>query len=177
MNRNSQPLLGSFFIVFLKHPGALGNHLRTQLGTHVDRALNADGLPGNPRMRLPGYTRTHTTHLYTCTHAPRYPSGDEPRATPGNSAPTGLEPGRAARPLPELATGPLVRSQSYRYYSNYFSGLAFGLEAGISSGMSLELHVVTAPQYAALGTGQIGLYEHNVARYNQTELITALHLY
>ena len=59
-------------------------------------------------LRLPGLTHAHTTHLYTRT---RYPSGDEHRATPGNSAPTGLEPGRAARPLPELATGPLVHTQ------------------------------------------------------------------
>ena len=51
----------------------------------------------------------HTQTPHTYTHAPRYPSGDKPRATPRNSAPTGLEPGRAARPLPELATGPLVR--------------------------------------------------------------------
>ena len=50
---------------------------------------------------------THTPHTYT--HAPRL--GINPGATPGNSALTGLEPGRAARPLPELATGPLVRSR------------------------------------------------------------------
>ena len=83
---------------FWKHPGALGNHLRTRL-------------PGNPRTRLPGFTHAHTTHLYT--HAPRYPSGDKPRCAPGNSAPTGLEPGQAARPLPPLASGPLVRSQTF----------------------------------------------------------------
>ena len=75
---------------------------------HADRALNADGLPESPRTGLPELTHAHTTHLYTRT---RYPSGDEHRATPGNSAPTGLEPGRAARPLPELATGPLVHMQ------------------------------------------------------------------
>ena len=80
MNRNSQPLLGSFFIVFLKHPGALGNHLRTQLGTHIDRALNADGLPGNPRTRLPGFTHAHTPH--TCTHThPGTPLGITPVRT------------------------------------------------------------------------------------------------
>ena len=52
------------------------------------------------------------THTHHTPHAPRYPSGDKnpPRCAPGNSALTGLEPGRAARPLPPLASGPLVRS-------------------------------------------------------------------
>jgi hypothetical protein len=69
---------------FWKHPGALVNHVRTQIGIHADRALNADGLPGSPRTRLPELTHAHTTHLYTRTL-----SGDKPRCDTQKFGPDG----------------------------------------------------------------------------------------
>ena len=75
------------------------------LGTHADRALKADMLPGSPKTHLLGITHAHTP-----IHTHRHLSGENPRchtrAIPDwESNPGGWPPRREGAPLRRRRVG------------------------------------------------------------------------